>query len=156
MRVTYVAVGLSDTAAVTIWLREVNKPSVWVGLFNASTGVAVASLVVSEATPPGTAIGRVAFTDPNTAFPWNVRTYGIVPTYYGSGFFSVNATSGIISVAAPLAFWDSPSFRLAITCTDADLYSPLTTTQAVDVTLVQVNTVSIASIDVPASTPPSC
>lgn len=156
VRVMYVTLNLSDTAAVTVWVREVNKPAAWVGLYSASSGAAITAINISEATAPGTPIGRVAFSDPNTAFPWNARTYGIASTYYGAGLFTINATSGVVSVgAAPLSFWDSPTFRLAVTCTDADLYSPLTTTVDVAVVLVQVNTVTITSIGVPAGTPSS-
>jgi hypothetical protein len=76
VRVTYPAVGgLFDTAAVTVWVVEINKPSSFVGLYNASSGASMTSAVISEATLPGTAIARVLFADPNTAWPWNARIY---------------------------------------------------------------------------------
>ena len=155
VRVYYAAVLMSDTAPVTIWIREVNKPSVYQGLFNASTGAPMTSIVISEATPPGTAIGRLSFTDPNTAYPWNARLLAVVQSFYGAGLFAVNSTSGVISVAAPLAYWDAPSFAASFSCTDADPFTPLTTIAAVTITLVQVNTVQLAGLDVPATTGPA-
>jgi len=55
-----------------VWIREINKPAVWTGLYNMS-GVLAATVSVSEAAPPGTQIGRILFTDPNTGHPWNTR-----------------------------------------------------------------------------------
>ena len=155
VQVTYVQLGLSDTAAVTIWVREVNKPSIWTGLYNATTGSAIASIVISEMSPINTVIGRVLFSDPNTAFPWNTRVYGIVGGAYGSGFFAVDSVSGVISLAQPLSWWDSPTYSLTISCTDMDPVAPLTSTNVITVSLLQVNTVSIASFSVPAFTDPT-
>ena len=157
VRVTYVGIGMTDTAAVTVWVREINKPSIWAGLYNATTGVAMTSIVISESTPANTAIGRVAFTDPNTGFPWNARVYGIVPAYYGADLFSINSTSGVVSIGgAPLAWWDAPSYQLSVSCSDTDLFNtPITTVYTIIVSITQVNTVSITSIGVPSGTPAS-
>lgn len=157
VRVTYAAVSMSDTAVVTVWVREVNKPSVWGGLYDPSSGTLVTAAVVSESAPPGTAVGRVAFVDPNTAFPWNARVYALLPQGPGAGFFTMNASSGLISVAQPgggLYYWDYTNFSITVSCTDLSA-APLTTLQTITVLVAQVNTVSIAGFSLPASTPPS-
>ena len=136
---------MADTAAVTVWVREVNKPSVWSGLFNASTGAALPSLTVSEATPYGTPVARVAFTDPNTGFPWNALNYALLPVGVGASLFTMNPTTGVLTTAAPLAYWDTPTFSLVVSCTDSDPLAPLTSNATITVNLAQVNTVSIAS-----------
>lgn len=154
VQVTYVQLGLTDTAAVTVWIREINKPATWTGLYNASTGAPMPIIAVSETTPFSTAIGRALFADPNTAFPWNARVYSLVGGAYGSGFFAIDATSGVISLAPPggLSYWDSPTYTITVACTDSDPVAPLTTTQVITVSLIQVNTVSVASFDVPTVT----
>ena len=156
-RVNYAAVGLSDTAAVTVWIREINKPSVFQGLFNASSGAPIAAAIVSEAALPGTAIGKIAFTDPNTAFPWNVLSYALLNIGPGAGFFAVNSTTGVVTVAPPaggLNYWDYTGFTLTVACSDLGA-APLTTQATFNVQVTQVNTVSIASFGLPATTAPS-
>lgn len=139
-------VGMSDTAAVTVWVREVNKPSVWAGLFNATTRSPMAAVVMSEATAVGSAVGRVNFSDPNTAFPWNVRNYALIQQGVGAPFFALDAVSGVLSVAAPgLSYWDTPTFTLNVSCTDSDQVAPLTTVATITVVLTQVNSVAITS-----------
>jgi len=92
-------------------VREVNKPAVFTGLYNVSTNASIATMLVTETAPVGTTIGRVLFTDPNTGFPWNVRNYGIVSGSFGSGFFAIDPSSGVLSLAPPggLSWWTSPS-----------------------------------------------
>lgn len=155
-QVTYVQLGLTDTAAVTVWIREVNKPAVWQSLYNASTGAPIATINISEATLPGTIIARAAFSDPNTAFPWNSRSYSLIGGY-GSALFSIDAVSGNISVAplsSGLSYWDSPTYALTVACMDSDPLTPLTSTRVITVVLTQVNTVTVSGFNVPASVPP--
>lgn len=156
VRVTYPSVG-TDAAAVTVWLREINKPSIWSGLFNASTGASMTSITIPETSTVGSSVGRVSFSDPNTAYPWNARIYSIDPGTYGASFFAINSSSGVVSLAPPggLSWWDAPTYSLLVSCTDADPYAPLTTTQTLTVNLIQVNTVSITAFDVPWGTPVS-
>lgn len=139
---------MSDTAMVTIWVREVNKPSVWAGLFNASSGSSMATVTISEATVVGSPVARISFSDPNTAWPWNARNYALLPQGLNAPYFSMNPTTGVLSVSAlGLSYWDTPSFTLNVSCTDSDPSSPLTTIASITVVLVQVNTVSIANFD---------
>ncbi len=100
VQVTYLQLLLNDTAAVTIWVNEINKPAVWAGLYNASSNASMSTVVITEATPTLTVIGRVLFTDPNTRFPWNVRTYSLQLGAYGSEFFAIDPVSGLLSVSA--------------------------------------------------------
>jgi hypothetical protein len=153
--VTYAAVGMSDTAAVTIWVREVNKPAVFQALYNATTGAPMAAVVISEATPRYTAVGRIAFVDPNTGFPWNVRNYALLNDGPGAAYFALDSVTGVLSVNAPLSFWDYTGFTLNVTCTDSDPIAPLTTQASIVVTLVQVNTGIITGFGLPNTTLPS-
>jgi hypothetical protein len=158
-RVTYVQLGLTDTAAVTVWINEINKPAVWTGLYNASTSAPMSSITISETTAPGTPVGVIAFSDVNTAWPWNARIYGVVQNTYGSNFFTVNSSTGVIQVTpaavGAMSWWDSPTYSLTVSCTDADPLAPITVTRVVSIVLVQVNTVTIAGFGVPASTFPT-
>jgi hypothetical protein len=101
--VTYVQLALTDIANVTVSISEVNKPALWDGLYNVSTGASMPAISILESTPASAAVGRVAFTDPNTRWPWNVRNYAIVPVTYGSEFFAIDPVSGIVTVTAARA-----------------------------------------------------
>lgn len=159
VRAFYSLIGMSDTASVTVWIREINKPAVWTGLYNMS-GVLAATVSISEAAPPGTQIGRILFTDPNTGHPWNTRAYALQLQGPGAQFFALDQNTGVLSVGVVplgtngLVFWDYPSFSLNVSCYDLSP-APLTTSQTITVVITPVNTMAITGFGLPLSTDPS-
>ncbi len=102
---------LSDTAAVTINLGNVNEPPVFQSepyVFSLPENSAVATVV-----------GQTPALDQDTTAPNNTLTWAII-SGNASGAFAINPTTGAISVAnsTPLNFETTTSFTLGISVTD--------------------------------------
>ena len=98
-------------------------------------------------------VGYVRAVDQDVNAVWGAVNFDLLPSP-DTAFFTINATSGAISVAmAALDFWDQPSFTFNVTVSDSDFYSPIVVTRAVTVNLIQANRVRVAGFFVAAGTP---
>ena len=116
--------GLSDTAAVTVNLTNVNEDPT----------ASDATFSLAENSADGTVVGSVSASDPDASDTLSYAITGGDP----SGAFSIDAATGQITVAdsAQLDFETTPVFSLTVTVTDA---GGLTDTAAVTVNLTNVN-----------------
>ena len=116
--------GLTDTAAVTVNLTNVNEDPT----------ASDAAFAVAESSADGTVVGSVSASDPDASDTLSYAITGGDP----SGAFSIDAATGQITVAdsAQLDFETTPVFSLTVTVTDA---GGLTDTAAVTVNLTNVN-----------------
>jgi len=116
--------GLSDDATVTIDLNDVNeKPTVGDETFT-----------LDENATTGTSVGGVLGSDPDAG---DALTYDIL-SGNGSGAFTINPTTGEITVAgaALLDFEATPSFGLTVEARDL---AGLTSEASVNINLLDVN-----------------
>ena len=139
------ASGLFDTATVTVKVVQINNAAVFNGLFAAATGGAQLPAVVqlNETAPVGALVGFARFTDADQYPVWAGKNFALSGAGV-AGAFAIDANTGAITVAGPLAWLDRANFTLAVACTDDDPFSPITALANVTVALVQQNRVSIA------------
>ena len=116
--------GLTDTAAVTVNLTNVNE----------DPAASDASFGLAENSANGTVVGSVSASDPDAGDTLSYAITGGDPT----GAFAIDSATGEITVAdsSQLDFEASPVFNLTVTVTDA---GGLTDTAAVTVNLTNVN-----------------
>jgi hypothetical protein len=123
---------LSDTANITITVTDQNDAPT---LNDAVFGVA-------ENSANGSAVGTVAATDPDVGQSF---TYAITAGN-GAGGFTINPSTGAITVAnsAALDFETTPSFALTVTATDNGA-PPLSDTATVTINLSDANDPPVAN-----------
>ena len=121
--------GLTDTAAVTVSLTNVNEVPT----------ATDAAFALAENSADGTVVGTVSASDVDAG---DTLSYAITGGDPG-GAFAIDAATGEITVAdsTQLDFETTPVFNLAVTVTDA---GGLTDTAAVTVSLTNVNEVPTA------------
>ncbi len=127
MTVTASDASLSATAPVTINLSNVNEAPTF--------GAASYTFSVAENSASGASVGSVSATDPDAG---TTLTYSLSGT--GSSNFTINPSTGAITVAAgaTLDFETTPSFSLTVTVTDNG--SPVASATApVTISLTNVN-----------------
>ena len=131
---------LSDTGTITITVTDENEaPTTSDDAFS-----------VAENSATGTAVGRVAATDPDLASLSNgTLTYAIASGNTG-GVFAINSTTGAITVASALDFEATASYSLEVTVTDGGSPSPLSDMAMLTITVTDVNEAPTAS-DAPFS-----
>ena len=146
------ASGLSASLNITVAVVQVNTAAAFTGLYYANgTQAALAPaavLAISEATPPGSPIGRLVVADPNPPTTlWGLRHFSLAPTADASSF-AIDPTSGLLSTAptAALSFYSQAAFQLTVLESDLDPLGNLTVQLQLTVLLLQANTVSITSI----------
>jgi hypothetical protein len=112
--------GLTDTAAVTVNVTDVNE----------APTAGDASFEVAEDSSSGTPVGTVSASDPDAGDALSYAITGGDP----DGAFSIDAATGEISVAdaSKLDFEATPVFSLAVTVTDA---SGLTDTRVIPISV---------------------
>ena len=119
--------GLSQSAAVTINLNDVNEPVVF---------VATGPFAVDENSPGGTAVGTVTATDQDIG---QTLFFSIIDGN-ASGVFAIDGSTGAITVAdaAALDFETASSFTLTVRVTDSGTPA-LSATASVRVNVNDVN-----------------
>ena len=122
--------GLTDTAAVTVNLTNVNEVP----------AASDATFALAENSANDTVVGSVSASDPDAS---DTLSYAITAGDLGNAF-AIDSATGQITVAdsAQLDFETTPVFNLTVTVTDA---GGLTDTAAVTVNLTNVNEVPVAS-----------
>ena len=123
--------GLTDTAAVTVNLTNVNE----------DPSASDATFGLAENSANGTAVGSVSASDPDAG---DTLSYAITGGDPG-GAFAIDSATGEITVAdsSQLDFETSPVFNLTVTVTDA---GGLTDTAAVTVNVTDVNEAPTVSL----------
>ena len=120
--------GLTDEAAVTINLEDVNEAPV----------AEDATFTIDENSAVNTPVGTVVASDPDAG---DTLTYAIT-TGNDAGVFNIDAATGAITVvdSAPLDFETTESFPLTVTVSDGEL----TDEAAVTINLEDVNEAPVA------------
>ena len=96
-----------------------------------------ATFVVAENSANGTAVGTVTATDPDQPSPNNALTYAITGGNTGD-VFTINPTTGEITVAGALDYETTTSYSLMVTVTDGGS-TPLSDTATFTITVTDVN-----------------
>jgi hypothetical protein len=118
--------GLSDIQDISVTINDANE---------APTAINVTALIVAEGSANGTLVGTATGSDPDAGA---VLTYSLVPGQDAGGRFSINSTTGAITVAntALIDFEAQSSFSIAIRATDQ---GGLSFVQVATVTITNAN-----------------
>lgn len=139
---------LTDSATVTVKIVDENDRAVFIGLYDAvnATMLAGNNTSVNETAAVGTIIGFVRFSDRDRSNPfWASKTYAL----QGATPFAVHPLTGAVSVSGPLQYYDTSTYTVTVTCTDADLITPLTAVGSFTVNINQANVLTIANLSAP-------
>lgn len=86
---------------------------------------------------------------------WGARIYSLDPVG-DYALFNISNATGAVTAAAPLVWNAQASYALTVRCSDASAVGPvLSSTMAVTISLIQVNTVTITQFALPPATPAS-
>jgi VCBS repeat-containing protein len=117
---------LTDTAVVTVRLRDVNEPPV----------ILTQQITIGELAPAGTVAGTLQVQDPEVSqfhtFAW--------ADGFESDVFEIDGNSGQISLRAgvQLSFADQSEYPLEVTATDSG-FPPMTTSKVITVRVIDEN-----------------
>ena len=133
--------GYSVTVRVTdsggLWFDE--SFTVVVTDVNEQPTMSPATFSINENTAAGTAVGTVSAGDPDTNAAFRNFRYEIVPGT-GSSMFSINATTGQISLAGSPNYELAPSYSLSVKVWDGGaIGSGLSTVATTTVNIINVN-----------------
>lgn len=121
--------GIDHSASYTfnIAVHEINDPP----------QVNAATFSVLENSPLNYSVGSVTFSDPNSG---QTHTFAILPSGNTGGAFSINPTSGLISIAQPseINYEKTPTFYLTVTVTD-NAFPPAMGSATININLNDVN-----------------
>ena len=141
---------LSDTAIVRVNVQDVNEAPAFVDDCPTSIAGVVGCFSVNENSAVGT---TVASTNPSAAYPTGVYgtdpdtldgqtvTYSLLPTGNVGGAFTIDANTGVLSVAASVLDHEgsTPSYTLTVAVTDSFEDAPIQTRAQVVITVEDVN-----------------
>jgi MYXO-CTERM domain-containing protein len=129
--------GLNTSATVTV---NVNAPGAPV---NNAPVIANQTFTINDGSANGTVVGSVVASDPDAG---NTLTYSITGGNTGNAF-SINASTGVLSVNAAVSYTSNPTFNLSVRVTDNGMLSTTAT--------VTVNVNAPTSPTTPPTTPPA-